>query len=57
LKTPLVFPLLDAIDEEEYKTGLAAQLSRKEKELKGEDKNQIVNRYSILQSVEDLRKN
>ncbi|HXR80254.1 MAG TPA: RecX family transcriptional regulator, partial [Saprospiraceae bacterium] len=37
----LVFPLLDAIDEEEYTTELAAQLSRKEKELEGDDKNQI----------------
>jgi regulatory protein len=40
----LVFPLLDSIDEEEYKTELATQLSRKEKELEGDDKNQIVNK-------------
>jgi len=37
----LVFPPLNAIDEEEYRTELAAQLSRKEKELEGDDKNQI----------------
>jgi regulatory protein len=35
---------LSAIDDEEYKTELAAQLSRKEKELKGEDKNNMVNK-------------
>jgi regulatory protein len=40
----LVFPLLDAIDEEEYKTELASQLARKENELKGDDKDQIVNK-------------
>jgi regulatory protein len=37
-------PPLDAIDEEEYRAELAAQLSRKEKELEDNEKNQVINK-------------
>jgi len=40
----LVEKALDAIDEEEYKTELIKQLAKKEKELKGLDRDQLITR-------------
>ena len=53
----LIQPPLDAIDEEEYKTELAIQLSRKEKELEGEEKNKIVSRlynFGVSRGFEEV---